>query len=184
MPVALRLSAACLLAATLVSGAPAQEPPSAPAPAARGPNTAQDLEPSVDTSAVAPDTAAHPPAPRATPAPAHAAKPVTPPAAAAADGKPKGKPKGNAKDRIELDTTQITGNRELPKVLYIVPWKHSDLSDLAGRPANSLLDEVLSPVDRDVFKRETRYYEALHPDEPLAGHSPAAAPAPGAQDEK
>ena len=86
-------------------------------------------------------------------------------AAAAADGKPK----GNAKDRIELDTTQITGNRELPKVLYIVPWKHSDLSDLAGRPANSLLDEVLTPVDRDVFQRENRYYRALQPDEPRPG---------------
>ena len=100
--------------------------------------------------------------------------------AGCAAGATDGKPKGNAKDRIELDTTQITGNRELPKVLYIVPWKHSDLSDLGGRPANSLLDEVLTPVDRDVFRRETRYYGALHPDEPLAGRAPAAAPAPGA----
>lgn len=67
-------------------------------------------------------------------------------------------------DRIELDTTQITGNRELPKVLYIVPWKQSDLGDLLGRPANSLLDEVLAPVDRDVFRRQNRYYDALAPD--------------------
>ncbi len=95
---------------------------------------------------------------------------------------------GNAKDRIDLDTTQITGNRELPKVLYIVPWKHSDLSDLAGRPSNSLLDEVLMPVDRDVFKRENRYYGALQPDEPHPGDKAAAAPAaadtPRARDEK
>ena len=67
-------------------------------------------------------------------------------------------------DRIELDATQITGNRELPKVLYIVPWKASDLGDLMGRPANSLLDEVLAPVDREVFRRENRYYDALKPD--------------------
>ena len=66
-------------------------------------------------------------------------------------------------DRLELDTTDITGNRELPKVLYIVPWKHADLGDLAGRPPNSLLDEVLQPLDRDVFQRENRYYEALKP---------------------
>jgi hypothetical protein len=72
---------------------------------------------------------------------------------------------GKAHDRIELDTTQITGNRELPKVLYIVPWKRSDLGDLVGRPVNSLLDEVLTPVDRDVFKRQNRYYDALKPDE-------------------
>ncbi len=69
-----------------------------------------------------------------------------------------------AQDRIELDTTQITGNRELPRVLYVVPWKRADLGDLSGRPANSLLDEVLSPVDRDVFRRQNRYYRALKPD--------------------
>ena len=69
-----------------------------------------------------------------------------------------------SKDRLELDATQITGNRELPKVLYIVPWKRADLGDLLGKPVNSLLDEVLAPVDRDVFKRENRYYRALKPD--------------------
>jgi len=69
-----------------------------------------------------------------------------------------------AQDRIELEATQITGNRELPRVLYVVPWKRPDLGDLAGRPANSLLDEVLAPVDRDVFRRQNRYYQALKPD--------------------
>ena len=77
---------------------------------------------------------------------------------------PKSGAGGKAQDRLELDTTQITGNRELPKVLYIVPWKRSDLGDLVGKPVNSLLDEVLAPVDRDVFKRENRYYDALKPD--------------------
>jgi hypothetical protein len=40
----------------------------------------------------------------------------------------------------------------------------SDLGDLVGKPVNSLLDEVLTPVDRDVFKRQNRYYDALKPD--------------------
>lgn len=66
----------------------------------------------------------------------------------------------------------MRGNHELPKVMYIVPWKRSDLGDLVGRPPNSLLDEVLQPLDRDVFKRETRYYEALRPDQ--AGAKPDA----------
>ena len=39
----------------------------------------------------------------------------------------------------------------MPKVLYIVPWKKSDLGDLVGRPVNTLLDEVLEPVDPEVF---------------------------------
>jgi len=79
---------------------------------------------------------------------------------------------GKAHDTLELATTQITGNRELPKVLYIVPWKRSDLGDLVGKPVNSLLDEVLTPVDRDVFKRQNRYYDALKPD--AAGNAGAA----------
>ena len=83
---------------------------------------------------------------------------------------------GKAHDSIELDTTQITGNRELPKVLYIVPWKRSDLGDLAGKPVNSLLDEVLTPVDRDVFKRQNRYYDALKPDDTKDGAGAAAGP--------
>jgi hypothetical protein len=78
-----------------------------------------------------------------------------------------------AQDRLELDTTQITGNRELPKVLYIVPWKRPDLGDLTGRPVNSLLDEVLAPVDRDVFRRQNRYYNALHPDTAQGGSGAA-----------
>ncbi len=77
-------------------------------------------------------------------------------------------------DRIDLDTTQITGNRELPKVLYIVPWKRPELGDLGGRPLNSLLDEVLTPVDRDVFRRENRYFNALQ----AGGEKPAPAPVP------
>jgi hypothetical protein len=64
-------------------------------------------------------------------------------------------------DRLDLDTTVVTGNRELPKVLYIVPWKRSDLGDLPAQPLNSLLDEVLAPVDRDVFRREVTYYGAM-----------------------
>jgi hypothetical protein len=98
-------------------------------------------------------------------------------AAGVAPGTPKpGAPAGKAHDRIELDTTQITGNRELPKVLYIVPWKRSDLGDLVGKPVNSLLDEVLTPVDRDVFKRQNRYYDALKPDDAKDAAGAAAGP--------
>lgn len=64
-------------------------------------------------------------------------------------------------DRLQLDTTVVTGNRELPKVLYIVPWKKAELGDLPAQPFNTLLDEVLTPVDRDVFRREVTYYGAV-----------------------
>jgi len=68
-------------------------------------------------------------------------------------------------DRMELGRTEITGNQELPKVLYIVPWQKSDPSDLMGRPVNTLLDEVLAPIDREEFVRQVDYYGDLYGDE-------------------
>lgn len=68
-----------------------------------------------------------------------------------------------AEDRADLERTQIIGNRELPKVLYIVPWKKPLPGELAGRPTVSVLDEALTPVDRDVFRRQMQYDAALHP---------------------
>jgi hypothetical protein len=121
-----------------------------------------DLEPAVDVGA---------PVPRST-APAG----ISPPAASSAAALPTAtegavapartaateRPASRVMDALDLGTTSITGNAELPKVLYIVPWKKSDLGDLVGRPVNTLLDEVLAPVDREVFERHLSYYETLH----------------------
>ncbi len=63
----------------------------------------------------------------------------------------------SAQDRADIDRTQIIGNRELPKVLYIVPWKKPVPGEMSGRPLDSVLDEVMAPVDRDVFRRQVRY---------------------------
>lgn len=98
----------------------------------------------------------------AQPAQAEAQKPT---GSAATKGK-------RSADRLDLDTTVVTGNRELPKVLYIVPWKKADLGDLPSQPFNTLLDEALTPVDRDVFRREVTYYGAVS-----AGANSRAAPA-------
>jgi hypothetical protein len=135
------------------------------APAFGQAQSQDDLQPGVNTSALPPQPA--------TPAAAKTASSAPPAAPATAKVAPRaaaGKaPAGKASDRIDLDTTQITGNKELPKVMYVVPWKRSDLGDLTGKPANSLIDEVLQPVDRDVFNREERYYHTVAPEK-----SPAA----------
>ena len=68
-------------------------------------------------------------------------------------------------DSIQLDRTEITGNQELPKVLYIVPWQKSDPGELMGKPVNTLLDEVLAPLDREEFIRQVDYYGDLNGDE-------------------
>ena len=65
-------------------------------------------------------------------------------------------------DEIDLDRTEITGNQELPKVLYIVPWQKSDPGDLMGKPVNTLMDDVLAPLDREEFIRQVEYYNDLH----------------------
>jgi hypothetical protein len=124
------------------------------------------------------------PAPPASDPPAPAAAPAKPPKATAQSeaGEPRAgtskappaaatRPPGAAgqkgpggSDRLQLGTATVTGDREQPKVMYIVPWKRSDIGDLAGRPMNSLVDEILAPVDRDVFKREVVYYKAVQAD--------------------
>ncbi len=81
--------------------------------------------------------------------------------AAADETKPAAKKTTEQRDVLQLDSSAVTGNQELPKVLYIVPWKDAGMSDLAGLPVNSLLDEVLAPIDREVFKRQIRYYNQL-----------------------
>jgi hypothetical protein len=65
-------------------------------------------------------------------------------------------------DEIDLERSEITGNQELPKVLYIVPWQKSDPGELTGKPVNTLLDEVLAPVDRTEFIRRVDYYGDLY----------------------
>jgi hypothetical protein len=95
--------------------------------------------------------------------PAFAQEPKAPAPAASAPAAP---------DRADLDRTQIIGNRELPKVLYIVPWKKPLPGELAGRPVKSVLDEALAPVDRDVFRRQMQYDAQLRPAAPPAATPP------------
>ncbi|MBL1276256.1 MAG: hypothetical protein COB30_009215 [Ectothiorhodospiraceae bacterium] len=67
-----------------------------------------------------------------------------------------------AADRIELDSTAIQGSRELPKVLYIVPWKSSRLGALSNGAGSSSFDVTWDVLDRDVFRRQVGYYGMLY----------------------
>jgi len=53
-----------------------------------------------------------------------------------------------AQDTIELRTTTITGNKELPKILYIVPWKEVEQKKMAERKLvlHSLFGDLFDPV--------------------------------------
>jgi len=111
-------------------------------------DTSANLEPAVDTSNTADETTGD-------------IEPAVSSAALAADVT-RDESGSQVMDRMELGRTEITGNQELPKVLYIVPWQKSDPGDLMGKPINSLLDEVLAPLDREEFIRQIEYYDDLH----------------------
>jgi len=157
-PIKSALPILLLASATAFAAEPAAEQEP---PAAAAPTTSTDASPAVDTSASPAVDTSQP---------------------AAAPGR------RAQNDRLDLDTTIVTGNRELPKVLYIVPWKKADLGDLPAQPFNTLLDEVLTPVDRDVFRREVTYYGVVSSGGNASPASPAtptgATGVPASDDEK
>ena len=67
----------------------------------------------------------------------------------------------SAEDRLELDSISIKGSRELPKVLYIVPWKSARLKAFEPRAGSSSFDVGMDVLDRDVFRRQVEYYGML-----------------------
>jgi hypothetical protein len=176
----LGLSLLCLaLKANAQQPAPATAPGDPPAPAtapAKPPKATAQSEagdPRADTSrpAGAQSEAGEPRANASRPAGAQseAGEPrantsKAPSAAATRPAAAAGQKAPGTTDRLQLGTATVTGDREQPKVMYIVPWKKSDIGDLAGKPMNSLVDEILAPVDRDVFKREVVYYKAVQAD--------------------
>ncbi|HSM29710.1 MAG TPA: hypothetical protein VK854_03345 [Woeseiaceae bacterium] len=119
-------------------------------------DTTDDFEPAVDTSAAfdevdTPEPAVDTSAEAAEQADAVVAQDVT-----------RRESSGGVMDEMTLGRTEITGNQELPKVLYIVPWQKARPGELTGRPVNTLLDEVLAPLDRDEFTRQVDYYGDLY----------------------
>jgi hypothetical protein len=138
----------------------AQTPEAAPAAAAQKPASPVDLAAAAGTSRRAPEATA------AASTPASAA---TAPGAVRAPG---------SSDRVELGTTEISGNRELPKLMYIVPWQRAEVGKVTGRPPNSLVDEALTPIDRTVFGRQNDYFAALQAASAPRNSSPASRAAP------
>jgi hypothetical protein len=156
------------LAALIADAAPPDPAPSAAPPkpatapsAAPSPAQLDAGEPRANTSPTAgnavepasPDTAAA----RATDAPSRTGT-------SSRAAKPTGQKTPGTADRLDLGTATVTGDREQPKVMYIVPWSSADVGNLSGKPMNSLVDEALAPIDRDEFKREVRYFGAFNAD--------------------
>ncbi len=127
---------------------------------------ADELEPAVDTSAVFDEAEALEPAVDTSAAAGEpaVAEPLDSDTVVARDVTRR-ESHGGVMDEMTLGRTEITGNQELPKVLYIVPWQKAQPGELTGRPVNTLLDEVLAPLDREEFTRQVDYYGDLYGDE-------------------
>jgi len=63
---------------------------------------------------------------------------------------------------IQLDETVISGNQELPKVLYIVPWQQPDgLPDIEVNHDFTESD-VFRKLYPPAYRRELNYFQTLH----------------------
>ena len=66
-----------------------------------------------------------------------------------------------AQQRLEMEGTAIIGNKELPKVLYIVPWKSTETVNFPSPPVVSIMDQTLKPLERSAFRRQIQYHSAI-----------------------
>ena len=66
-----------------------------------------------------------------------------------------------AEEVIEMDALSIIGNKELPNVLYILPWKQTDLPEMLELPLSDLIDGALKPIDRPTTLRQIYYKQGM-----------------------
>lgn len=69
---------------------------------------------------------------------------------------------GMAEQRIKLESSTITGNRELPKILYVVPWKKVAATRIEYKlTVHGIADDVMKPIDPEEFQRQAKNYAEL-----------------------
>ncbi len=61
---------------------------------------------------------------------------------------------------LNLEST-FQGNREQPRVLYIVPWQQPGGPPELERPISGDIDQLFEPIDRASFQRELKYIKFL-----------------------
>ena len=62
-------------------------------------------------------------------------------------------------EKIEMEMTVFKGNRELPKVLYIVPWKRlADGNIKQELVLHSLFEDAFDPIEPEAFQRYVEDY--------------------------
>ena len=77
------------------------------------------------------------------------------------------KEKGNIEQQKNATVIQqtvlgmnVSGNKELPNVLYIVPWK-ANASFSKPPVATRLVDEIYAPIDPQAYSKKVVFYHQL-----------------------
>lgn len=71
-----------------------------------------------------------------------------------------------AEERLNLDQTNIFGNRELPKVTFVTPWRDVNV-DLPDWRFTRTVDEPPVPLDREILRLQIEINKQLSGQEPL-----------------
>jgi hypothetical protein len=61
---------------------------------------------------------------------------------------------------VQLES-RVTGNRELPKVTYILPWRQPAEMDFSWQPEAGIAADLFQPLRRDEYRRELHYQNTL-----------------------
>ncbi len=69
-----------------------------------------------------------------------------------------------AEDSIQLETTRIKANQELPQILYVVPWK--DVSAATGTEQKLVLHDFFGDLYDPVIPSQTTHQKSIAADQP------------------
>lgn len=67
----------------------------------------------------------------------------------------------HAEEKITMDSLQVIGNKEMPNILYILPWQTAQLPTMVELPLSGLIQDALQPVDRESILRRKYYQEVV-----------------------
>ncbi len=68
---------------------------------------------------------------------------------------------GFAEERITMDGLKVIGNKEMPNILYILPWQTAKLPTMVELPLSGLIKDALQPIDRESVLRKKFYQEIV-----------------------
>ena len=69
-----------------------------------------------------------------------------------------------AEDIVESQGTRVIGDSDMPKALYIVPWKKPALPVLSNRPATPFMIDAFVSINREALAFKIKQHDLLQGD--------------------